>query len=336
MNARTTIAMECFDSNVGKPSLNCMCLVLKKPGPGSSFLVDFNNNWIAMANALFENLLSERYIPNRQDSHIENVRPEAAFLDFFKQSLVHASPYCTDTTCCSFFNSTDLGTESERDAADCESQESSHLKYPLLLFEDLSDLPPVSDLQTLAYNFHARTLPGLRFLQKVSSLAAEHVDIPFHLLLCKALLGVEANSSQSHRPVQPLWRASVSLITGAVEVDNSLGRRLAWLTSVCAVIVTKTTEVSRPFHTLTTSFIGRSSGCFWIYGGRRQHMESYGGSEWLRSSSKGFYVDSFCGVSSGHLLLTSVSPDPLSLRLLHRKWRQCQRIAASWLRYTGS
>ena len=181
--------------------------------------------------------VGKKYIPKSRDSHAEVVRPEDAFLEFFKQSLSYTSPYCTDPTCCTFF---DLGSQpSTASQQSCSSDictAAGGVNYPLVLFEDLEDLPPVSLLHHWASHFHARILPSIPFLRDLSILSPAYTDVPFYLLVCKALIGASTLGDEERQllwPMDRLFKASVSLVTGTVEVDNGLGTRLAGLTSVC-------------------------------------------------------------------------------------------------------
>lgn len=107
------------------------------------------------------------------------------------------------------------------------------LVYPLTLFENLQDLPPFAVLENLAENFQARFVPSVPFLSRVTCLSTEQINAPFYLLVSKALLGAAASTDPEHRALTTtLWSACTSLVTGTVEVDNSLGRVLSWLSAV--------------------------------------------------------------------------------------------------------
>ncbi len=160
------------------------------------------------------------------------MRPDSSFLGFFKQALLYTSPSCTDSTCCNFFDEDAPWRSSAQQ--DAQAPAVSGLKYPLVLFEDLQDLPPVSVLYEMSDRFHSQYLPGLCFLPQLSCLAAETAQVPFHLLLSKAILGASgAGSTQPQKSANDaLWRACASLLTGSVEVDNSQGMKITWLSSV--------------------------------------------------------------------------------------------------------
>jgi hypothetical protein len=105
--------------------------------------------------------------------------------------------------------------------------------YPLALFEELKDLPSVEVLQTFLLEFRTRFLTSAPFLADLSFMTLDCREIPFYLLLPQALLGAAlSRDPQAESITEKLWHASTALIIGTVEVDNSLGRTIAWHTAV--------------------------------------------------------------------------------------------------------
>lgn len=182
-----------------------------------------------------ENVLTDTPVPQLHDSHSENIRLDSSFLAFFRQSLLHNTNYCADPVCCSIFeipNTSPLYRSPN-------TVTTAGLRYPLLLFEDLLHILPNSDLSQRAIDFDARVLPSLPFLSRISSLTAaatnerNGADLSLHMGLCKALLGSSADDNSHYGA---LWHATTSLILGAFEIDNSVGRRLTWLTSAVLIV----------------------------------------------------------------------------------------------------
>lgn len=174
------------------------------------------------------------YYPRRQDSHVELVKPESSFLEFFKQSLVYTSKYCTDSNCCSFLGHTASAVAS---GTDQQHESNTSLGYPLALFANLQDIPPPAVLHHLAQGFQDGIFPSTAFLSKVTALKCVDKH-SFELLLCKALLGAATSNNPQYRDLSDrLWHASANLVTGTVEVDNSLGRRIEWLSAVSILFV---------------------------------------------------------------------------------------------------
>ena len=188
--------------------------------------------------------LTAEYYPQRGDSHRELARPETSFLEFFKQSLIYAGTYCTDPECCTFFDggrhsnrSTGQGPVGTDRAVQEGVSQSTELNYPLALFERLQDLSGLAVSHELASVFQSRFVASAPFLSKVSCLSPSEKNVPLYLLLSEALLGAAASEdAQFQLSTESLWRACVYLVTGTVEVDNSLGRAIPWLTAVCSPI----------------------------------------------------------------------------------------------------
>lgn len=171
----------------------------------------------------------DEYFPRRHDSHLASVGPETSFLDFFKQSLIYTSNYCTDPNCCTFFCNDDRTSN----PSTVQVPAGPEISYPLGLFEDLQGLPPHDELNNLAAEFHNKFVPVAPFLSRLSCLSPDKTDIPLYLLLSKALLGtLTSNSNDVQRATATLWRSCAALVTAAVEIDNSLGRAMPWLTAV--------------------------------------------------------------------------------------------------------
>lgn len=180
-------------------------------------------------------MLQEGWNPRRSDSHLAAVKPEPPFLEFFRQSLVYTSNYCTDADCCNFFEAAPINHQSpshppiDITGSHPEIEPDTELNYPLSLFEELRDLPSIAVLYGLAQRFHSQFLSSVPFLAKISCLAPNQKETPSYLLLSQALLGAAVSRDrQSQAFINTLWRASTALITGTVEVDNSLGTTIPW------------------------------------------------------------------------------------------------------------
>ncbi|OAL27573.1 hypothetical protein AYO22_03477 [Fonsecaea multimorphosa] len=181
--------------------------------------------------------LSEDYLLRREESHLELERPESTFLQFFKQSLVYASPYCTDPACCAFIDHTPDGLLGTASRALPNQPPDEALYYPLALFENLQELPPSAVVRNLARRYHDRFPCSAPFIARVSSLTDNHSDQTFHILLSKALLGAATSEEPDLRSLtQVLWRACVSLCNGLVEIDNGQGRSLEYLAASTLVV----------------------------------------------------------------------------------------------------
>ena len=183
---------------------------------------------------------TDEYYPQRSDSRLELAPPPSSFLEFFKQSLIYTGTYCTDPLCCTFYEhnpgsnlSAGKGSAGEGLAIQEDVRKSVELDYPLALFEHLQDLPPLIEVHHLAGEFHRSFAPSVPFLSQVSCLSPHEKEVPVYLLLCEALLGAAASKeARFQQSTETLWRACVDLATGTVEVDNSLGRAIPWLTAV--------------------------------------------------------------------------------------------------------
>lgn len=180
----------------------------------------------------------DEYVPRHRDSAIASVRPEPSFLDFFRQSLIYTSQYCTEPGCCSFTaRSSDPGTHPSPRRSN-QQRADPGLTYPLILFEELKDLPRRELLHSLATRFQNEVLPSLPFLTDVEYMSTIAKELPFYLLLAQALLGaIFFSDSNSHLDIEKLWHASTSLLLGAVEVDNTLGSTVSWQVSVCCIML---------------------------------------------------------------------------------------------------
>jgi hypothetical protein len=109
------------------------------------------------------------------------------------------------------------------------------LNYPLTLFEDLQDLPPSAVLRDLAEEYNDRISCSLPFISRLPSLAHSQMDEPSEAMLTKALLGAATSGDLHLRSwTNSLWNVCDYLITGTLEVDNSLGRSLEYLALVWA------------------------------------------------------------------------------------------------------
>lgn len=178
------------------------------------------------------------FYPRRRDSHLDSVGPDKSFIDFFKQSLIHTGQYCTSEDCCSLFDPEALEHQGEAGGVseitvDSYQRSTPELPYPLSLFEKLTDLPPVSVLREFARISQREYVTSVPFLSNVTCIAREQNDVSFFVLLCQALIGsCSPNQQQSQEIVDILWRASTAIVTGSVEVDNSLGRTIPWHASV--------------------------------------------------------------------------------------------------------
>ena len=190
----------------------------------------------------------DQYYPRRHDSHLESVQPESSFLEYFKQSLIYTCEYCTDPACCTIFDDAAFSRRTNVEHGPHQMEGGSanaELSYPLALFEDLQDLPPVTVMLGLAASFHDRFVPSTPFLSKVSTLAPDQRNVPFYLLLSKALMGAVASEDlHLQLPTDTLWRACTSLVTGTVEVDNSLGRVITWLSAVRLVSIMRLSKMT--------------------------------------------------------------------------------------------
>ncbi|KAJ9603450.1 hypothetical protein H2200_012228 [Cladophialophora chaetospira] len=177
---------------------------------------------------------SADYYPKRQDSRVEMVRPETSFLEFFKQSLLYTSAYCADSKCCSFFDD-DVIVEGH--AAPAQDASALTLRYPLLLFAELQDLPPRATMHNLLKICQSEVVPSLPFLSSISAVVADQEKVPFHLRICKALAGAATSRDHETRKLADrLWQPCASLVTGTVAVDNSLGRVTDWLSAATLLI----------------------------------------------------------------------------------------------------
>ena len=172
-------------------------------------------------------MLKADYYPRRQDSHVEIDRPETSFVEYFKQSLIYNSTYCTDPACCSILDDSTLP------GAEASINPEPPLNYPLPLFADLQDLPPLPVLRRLVASFCDRVIPSTPFLLSVPTIATRSDTKLFDLLLCKALFGASTSALPEHRQLaNQLWHACTSLVTASVSVDNGLGRVIEWLSAV--------------------------------------------------------------------------------------------------------
>lgn len=235
-----------------------------------------------MLTRLHTNKKEGEFVPRHRDSALKAVRPESSFLDFFKQSLIYTSPYCTESGCCSFFDDDDvLGSED-----DGQDQGNPEVAYPLSLFEDLNYSPPISTLQHFSHVFQSKFLGSVPFLAELPCMALDIKDMPFFLLLPRALLGAAISGDLSDEAtVESLWQASSSLVTGTIEVDNSLGRTMVWHAAVkrlhipCFYSSALSLNPGRP----DARFLGRphrdlrSNAIFW------EHLELFRNQQWSAS-----------------------------------------------------
>lgn len=178
----------------------------------------------------------DKYIPKSKDSHIDLTRTDASLLDFFKHSLTYVGSYCTDGECCNFFEFEEVEDQNLAGSTDDPVGElDTPVKYPLVLFEDVHDLPPPNVLQRDLDSFHAAVLPSFPFLRQLTILSPASTNGPLYLLLSKAVLGVSkshSDDSVEFLPIEDFWRLAVNVLCGFVEVDNSIPTGVEWLTSV--------------------------------------------------------------------------------------------------------
>ena len=180
---------------------------------------------------------SEEYIPRHRDSALASVRPEASFLDFFRQSLIYTSHYCTAAGCCSFADSSSEYGSLSRPVGNPPTEpghdREPSLTYPLLLFEDLKDIPRRELLYRLASRFQSQVQQCTPFLADIAYTSTPPDQLPFYTLLAQALCGaLDCPDTNPVPDLSQLWEASTCLLLGAVEVDNTLGRTISWHISV--------------------------------------------------------------------------------------------------------
>ncbi|CAK7222516.1 hypothetical protein SEUCBS140593_004925 [Sporothrix eucalyptigena] len=106
------------------------------------------------------------------------------------------------------------------------------LQYPLMLFADFPSLPSSDVLLGLVAVFHQRVVPSTPFMP---SLALPEAGAPLYLVLPMALLGAGASPNKEHNLLaDTLWYASNNLLTGVLEIDNSIASRMDLIQATCS------------------------------------------------------------------------------------------------------
>lgn len=171
------------------------------------------------------------------------VAPDASFMINFKQSLLSSSQYKPRGDRSTHFTFDDnmqtasnlapmsLGTATSAfPPENSEEDQRSVLRYPLMLWAEFPSLPSGELLTSLLHEFYHNFAPATPFFLSWARLSGE---APPYLVVAMALLGA-AVAEEVHLSswVGNLWRASWSLVLGALEVDNSLSRNAEWVQAV--------------------------------------------------------------------------------------------------------
>ncbi|KAL1889730.1 hypothetical protein Sste5346_008716 [Sporothrix stenoceras] len=93
-----------------------------------------------------------------------------------------------------------------------------------MLFADFPSLPSSDVLLELVAVFHQRVVPSTPFMP---SLALPEAGAPLYLVLPMALLGAGVSPNKAQNLLaDTLWHASNNLLTGVLEIDNSIASRM--------------------------------------------------------------------------------------------------------------